>query len=201
MKADEQTTDPAVDDYFNGAERWREELAALRTILHDTPLTEELKWLQPCYTLGGKNVLLVHALKDACALAFLKGALLKDLHGLLTKPGENTQAGRWMKFSSVREITECESVLRDYLQEAVEVEKAGLEVSYKQTADYAVPAELQTKLDTAPNFRAAFEALTPGRQRGYLLHFAAPKQSKTRAARVEKWTPQILRGKGMHDGR
>lgn len=201
MNAKEQTTDPAVDDYFNGAERWREELAALRTILRDTPLTEELKWLQPCYTLGGKNVLLVHTLKDACALAFLKGALLKDPHGLLVKPGENTQAGRWMKFSSLQQIAGCEAVLREYLQEAVEVEKAGLDVSYKGTADYPVPAELQFKLDTAPHFRAAFEALTPGRQRGYLLHFAAPKQAKTRAGRIEKWTPQILCGRGMHDDR
>ncbi len=138
-------------------------------------------------------------MKNACALAFLKGALLEDAHGLLTKPGENTQAGRWVKFSSVDEITGRETIIRDYLFEAIEVERAGLEVSYKETSDYAVPTELQAKLDAAPDFRAAFDALTPGRQRGYLLHFAAPKQTRTRAARVEKWTPQILRGKGLHD--
>ena len=170
MNVREKEIDPAVDAYFEGAERWRDELAKLRTILHDTPLTEELKWLQPCYTFEGKNVILIHALKNACALAFLKGALLEDAHGLLTKPGANTQSGRWMKFSSVEEI-----------------------------ADYEIPAELQTKLDTTPAFKAAFDALTPGRQRGYLLHFCAPKQSKTRAARIEKCTPQILRGKGFHD--
>ena len=199
MSIQEKETDPAVDAYFEEAARWRDELAKLRTILRGTPLVEELKWLQPCYTLEGKNVLLIHALKDACALAFLKGALLEDAHCLLTKPGENTQAGRWMKFSSVEELADRATIIRNYVFEAIEVERAGLEVSYKQTSDYEVPKELQTKLDADLAFKAAFNALTPGRQRGYLLHFSAPKQSKTRASRIEKWTPQILVGKGMHD--
>ncbi|MBE7159503.1 MAG: YdeI/OmpD-associated family protein [Rhodospirillales bacterium] len=190
---------PEVDGYFSRAKKWQEELARLRTILLDSPLTEELKWYQPCYTLQGKNVLLIHGLKDAFALAFLKGSLMQDEHGLLTKPGENTQSGRWMKFSSLQEVVEREAIVRAYVQEAVEIERSGREVVLKTTADYAVPDELQRKLDTSPNFRHAFDALTPGRQRGYLLHFAAPKQSKTRAARIEKWTPQILNGRGMHD--
>lgn len=190
---------PEVDGYFHRAKKWQEELARLRAILLDSPLTEELKWDQPCYTLQGKNVLLIHGLKDAYALAFLKGALLRDEHGLLTRPGENTQSGRWMKFSSLQEVVEREAVVRDYVQEAIEVERSGREVVLKTTADYAVPEELQRKLDTSPNFRHAFDGLTPGRQRGYLLHFAAPKQSRTRTARIEKWTPQILNGKGMHD--
>lgn len=190
---------PQVDGYFSRAKKWQELLTHLRTILLYGPLTEELKWGQPCYTLQGKNVLLIHGLKDACALAFLKGALLRDEHGLLSKPGQNTQSGRWMKFSSPQEVSERDAIVRAYVQEAVEVERAGLEVVLKTTADYAVPEELQRKLDTSPNLRHAFDALTPGRQRGYLLHFAAPKQSKTRAARIEKWTPQILNGKGIHD--
>ena len=199
MNALADRTDPAADAYYHEVERWREELAALRTILLDSPLTEELKWLQPCYTLRGKNVLLVHTLKNAVALAFLKGALLQDPHGLLTKPGENTQSGRWMKFSSLQEVTARTAVVRAYVHKAVAVEEAGQEVVLKTTADYAIPAELQHKLDTSLNLRHAFEALTPGRQRGYLLHFAAPKQAKTRVARIEKWTPQILQGKGIHD--
>ena len=192
-------TNHKVDEYVAKAKKWQEELEKLRTILLSCGLTEELKWYQPCYTFQDKNVFIIHGLKDACALAFLKGALLEDAHGLLVRPGENTQSGRWMKFSSVREIVEKESVLREYVFEAIEVERSGLVIAYKKTSDYQVPAELQNKLDQAPALRAAFEALTPGRQRGYLLHFAAPKQSKTRAARVEKWTPQILSGKGMHD--
>ena len=193
------TPNPEVDGYFSRAKKWQEELARLRVLLLDSPLTEELKWYQPCYTLQGKNVLIIHGLKDACALAFLKGALMEDEHGLLTKPGENTQSGRWMKFSSVQEVVGREAIVRAYVQEAVDIERAGREVVMKTTADYAVPEELQRKLDTSPNLRHAFEALTPGRQRGYLLHFATPKQSKTRAARIEKWTPQILNGKGIHD--
>ena len=199
MSVKAQEIDPAVDAYFEEAERWHGELAKLRTILRGTPLTEELKWLQPCYTFEGKNVILIHALKNTCALAFLKGALLEDAYGLLTKPGENTQAGRWMKFSSVEQINERETIIRNYLFEAIEVERAGLDIVYKKISDYAVPAALQSKLDAPPDFKAAFDALTPGRQKGYLLHFAAPKQSKTRTARIEKWTPQILGGKGMHD--
>lgn len=199
MKGRGKESDPAVDAYYAEAPRWRDELAALRTILLATPLTEELKWLQPCYTLGDKNVLLVHSLKDACVLAFLKGALLTDPHGLLTKPGANTQAGRWMKFSSLREVAEREGAIRAYVLEAVEVEKAGLEVEYKQTSDLEVPAELRARWNEVPALKMAFHALTPGRQRGYLLHFSAPKQAKTRLARIERWTPQILEGRGIHD--
>ena len=190
---------PKVDAYVSDGKGWQAELGQLRAIILGCGLTEELKWDQPCYTLGGKNVLLIHRLKEACALAFLKGALLEDADGLLVKPGANTQSGRWLKFASVQEVVEKENVLRTYIHEAIEVERAGLEVAYKKTEDYPVPQELQAKLAADPALKTAFEALTPGRQRGYLLHFAAPKQSKTRVARIEKWTPQILKGRGLHD--
>jgi uncharacterized protein YdeI (YjbR/CyaY-like superfamily) len=193
------TMNPDVNAFFSNAKRWQEEMEKLRTICLDCGLTEELKWDQPCYTLHGRNVVIIGELKDNCALSFFKGALLYDAEGLLLAPGEHTQSGRWIKFSSVKQIAELEPVLKAYIYEAIEVEKAGLKVQLKTTADFPVPEEFQQKLDAMPALRTAFYALTPGRQRGYLLHFAAPKQSKTRKARVEKYIPQILSGKGLND--
>jgi uncharacterized protein YdeI (YjbR/CyaY-like superfamily) len=190
---------PKADVYFSKAKNWQPEMKKLRTIILDCQLTEELKWAKPAYTLQKKNVVIIIAMKEHCALMFCKGALLKDAHGLLTKPGENTQAGRWIKFNSVRAIAEMEPILKAYIHEAIAAEKAGLDVTFKKITDFQIPEELQNKLDKSPAFRTAFDALTPGRQRGYLLYFSAAKQSKTRTSRVEKCTPQILKGKGLND--
>ena len=190
---------PKVDGYFDKSEKWRQELNKLRELLLDSPLTEELKWHQPCYTYQGKNVIVLHGLKESCAIGFFKGALLKDVHGVLTKPGPNTRAGRWIKFISLQEIAEMRSILKAYIREAAEVEKAGLKVDLKETKKLSVPEEFQIMLDEFPAFKTAFDALTPGRQRMYLIHFSQPKQSKTRASRVAKYMPHILAGKGFHD--
>ena len=171
----------------------------LRKILLDCQLTEELKWDKPCYTFQASNIVIILPLRKYCALLFCKGALLKDTHGILIKPGENTQAARQMRFTHVREIGEMEAILKTYIHQAIEVEKAGLEVVYKKTTDFIIPEELQKKLDEIPALKTAFAALTPGRQRGYILYFSAAKQSKTREARVEKHVQQILHGKGMND--
>ncbi len=190
---------PEVGTFIANAKKWREELGKLRAILLDSELREEFKWYQPCYTFEGKNVAILHGLKESCALGFFKGALVKDVHGVLTAPGPNTQAGRWIKFISVREIAEMKSVLKAYIREAIEVEKSGLKLKMRKTSDLKFPEELQTMLDEFPDFRTAFEALTPGRQRAYMFHFAAPKQSKTRESRVLKYMPKILKGKGLLD--
>jgi uncharacterized protein YdeI (YjbR/CyaY-like superfamily) len=190
---------PKVDAYLTKAKAWQEEVAKLRKVILDCQLTEELKWGKPCYTFQKHNIVIIIPLKECCALMFCKGALLNDANRLLTKPGENTQAGRWIKFSSHREIAEMESILKGYINEAIEVEKAGLEVNFKKTSDFKIPAEFQKKLDQIPALKTAFAALTPGRQRGYLLYFAGAKQSKTRESRVEKCMPQILNGKGLDD--
>ena len=192
-------TNPKVDAFIANAKTWREEFKKLRSILLDSELTEDFKWNQPCYTFQGKNVVVIGGLKESCALAFFKGVLLKDVHGVLTRPGQHSQSTRWFKFASVREIAEMKSVLKAYIREAIEVEKAGLKVKLKKTSDLKVPEELQTMLDEFPDFRAAFEALTPGRQRAYIYHFSAPKQAKTREARVLKYMPHILKGKGLLD--
>jgi uncharacterized protein YdeI (YjbR/CyaY-like superfamily) len=178
--------------------QWTEELKKLRTIVLNCGLTEELKWGVPCYTLQNKNVVLVTAFKEFCALSFFKGSLLSDANRILEKPGENSQATRLIKFTSVQEIVELETVLKAYVLEAIEVEKAGLKVDFKKNPE-PIPEELQQKLDEDPFFKTAFEALTPGRQRGYILHFSQPKQSKTRVARIEKCIPKILNGEGLHD--
>ncbi len=178
---------------------WPAELAKLRTILLDCGLTEEVKWKVPCYTFQGNNVVVMSALKEYCSLGFFKGALLQDPHGILEKPGENTQAARLIRFTSVQEIVALEPIVKAYLAEAIAVEKAGLTVDFKQIEEFEIPEELVDKFDEDPDLRAAFEALTPGRQRGYLLHFAAPKQAKTRTARIEKYREQIFAGKGLHD--
>jgi uncharacterized protein YdeI (YjbR/CyaY-like superfamily) len=190
---------PKVDRFLRESKAWRPVMEKLRRLLLGCALNEELKWGKPCYTFQQRNVALIVPLKESCALMFCKGALLGDAHHILVKPGENSQSGRWIKFTTVREINRRAAVLKAYLREAIEVEKAGLEVSHKTTAEFTVPEELQAKLDELPAFGTAFRALTPGRQRGYLLHFSAPKQSKTRASRVEKCVPRILRGLGLHD--
>jgi uncharacterized protein YdeI (YjbR/CyaY-like superfamily) len=190
---------PKVDAFIATAKNWQPEFKKLRAILLDSDLTEDFKWSQPCYTFEGKNVVVVGGLKESCALAFFKGALLKDVHGVLTRPGQHSQSTRWFKFASVREIAEMKSVLNAYIREAIQVEKSGLKVKLKKTSDLKIPEEFQLMLDEFPEFKAAFEALTPGRQRAYIYHFSAPKQSKTREARVLKFMPHILKGKGLLD--
>jgi uncharacterized protein YdeI (YjbR/CyaY-like superfamily) len=190
---------PKVDAFIANAKNWQAELKQLRAILLDTELTEEFKWSQPCYTFQGKNVIVISGMKESCAFAFFKGALLKDVHGVLGRPGQHSQSTRWIKFTSVREIAEMKPILKAYIRESIEIEKAGLKVKLKKTSDLKFPEEFQIMLDEFPEFRAAFEALTPGRQRAYVYHFSAPKQSKTREARVQKFMPHILRGKGILD--
>ena len=190
---------PKVDFYFDKAKKWKEEMRRLRTIILECPLNEELKWGKPFYTFQAGNVLVIWGFKDHCALGFCKGALLKDADGILSNIGENTQAARKIRFTNVREIDEMKPTLKEYIHEAIDVERAGLEVKYKETSEFILPEELKNKLDAMPALKTAFHALTPGRQRGYILHFSAPKQSKTRDSRVEKCVPQILDGKGLHD--
>ncbi|WP_208644773.1 YdeI/OmpD-associated family protein [Mucilaginibacter kameinonensis] len=190
---------PKVDFYFNEAEKWREEIVQLRLIALDCGLTEELKWGCPCYTYRESNIVLIHVFKEYCAFLFFKGALLSDTHQILIQQSENVQAARQIRFTNVEEVTEQRSILKAYIYEAIEVEKAGLKVTLKKTEDFAVADEFQSKLDSIPALKTAFEALTPGRQKAYLLHFSQPKQSSTREARVEKWMPQILNGKGLND--
>jgi uncharacterized protein YdeI (YjbR/CyaY-like superfamily) len=190
---------PKVDVFISNAENWQGELAQLRSICLDCQLTEELKWDVPVYTYRNRNIVGINCLKESCVLSFFKGALLFDADGILLKPGEHTQSGRWIRFTSVREIAAMETVLKAYIYEAIEVEKAGAKVQLKTTADFAVPEEFQNKLDEFPTLKAAFNALTPGRQRAYLLYFSQPKLSKTRQQRVEKYIPQMLNGKGLND--
>ncbi len=182
---------------------WAAELAALRALVLEAGLTEECKWGVPCYTFGNDekrgNVVLIHSFKEYCALLFIKGALLKDTKGILIQQTENVQGGRQLRFTDVRDITKLKSTIKAYLQEAMDVEKTGLKVSMKPTSEFAMPAEFQSALDQSAKLKTAFFALTPGRQRAYLLHFAAAKQSKTREARIEKCTPIILSGKGLLD--
>ena len=190
---------PNVDFYFSKAQKWQEELEKLRTLVLDCGLTETLKWGVPCYTFQQSNVVLIHVFKEYCALLFFKGALLEDTHGLLIQQTANVQAGRQLRFTNIREIAERQPLLKAYLYEAIEVEKAGLKVDFKKTPAFTVPEEFQKKSAEIPALQIAFDALTPGRQRAYMLHFSAPKQSKTRQARIEKWLPQILNGKGLND--
>ena len=189
---------PKVDFYFNKG-KWQEELEQLRMITLDCGLTEELKWGCPCYTFQKRNIVLIHVFKEYCALLFFKGALLNDTNGILIQQTENVQAARQIRFINVREIVEMQPILKTYIHEAIEVEKAGLKVNLKKTTEYAIPIEFQHKLDKIPALKTAFNALTPGRQRGYMLHFTQPKKSKTRESRIEKCMPQILDGKGLND--
>jgi uncharacterized protein YdeI (YjbR/CyaY-like superfamily) len=190
---------PKVDFYFNKAKKWQPEVEQLRLIALDCGLTEELKWGCPCYTWQNNNIVLIHDFKDYCAFLFFKGALLKDEHHILIQQTKNVQAARQIRFTNLLEIVEQEATLKTYIFEAIEVEKAGLKLELKKTTEFTMPDEFQHKLDAIPALKAAFEALTPGRQRAYLLHFAAAKQAKTREARVEKYIPQILGGKGLDD--
>lgn len=190
---------PKVDFYFTNSKKWKPEVEQLRKIALDCQLTEELKWGTPCYTLGGKNIVLIHDFKEYCAFLFFKGVLLNDSDGILIQQSKNMQAQRQIRFTNVDEIIAKQAILKAYIYEAIEVEKAGLEVKFKTTEEFTIAEEFQAKLDELSNLKKAFEALTPGRQKAYLLHFSAPKQSKTRESRVEKCIPQILNGKGLND--
>jgi uncharacterized protein YdeI (YjbR/CyaY-like superfamily) len=190
---------PKVDGLLRKSKKWQEEFETLRETVLDSPLTEDVKWGQACYTSDGRNVVLIHAFKEYCALLFFKGALLKDPEAILIQQTENVQSARQIRFTNVREIVEMKPILKAYIQEAIEVEKAGLRVKLKKTSDFKVPQEFQKQLDEKPALKKAFAALTPGRQRGYLFYFSAAKQSKTREARIEKCMPQILKAKGLDD--
>lgn len=190
---------PKVDWFFAKGTAWQEEFEKLRAIVLDCGLNEELKWGCPCYTFEKRNIVLMHGFKEYCALLFFKGALLNDAEGILIQQTKNVQAARQIRFTNVREIVKLKPILKTYIHEAIEVEKAGLKVKLKKATEFKTPEEFQNKLDKNPALKTAFKALTPGRQRGYLLHFSAPKQSKTRESRVEKYIPQILKGKGLND--
>jgi uncharacterized protein YdeI (YjbR/CyaY-like superfamily) len=189
---------PTVEAVLRREAKWRDEFETLRTIILDFPFVEELKWGQACYTLAEKNVVLMHGFKEYCALMFFKGALLKDPKQVLVTPGAH-QSARQIRFTSVADISRLKSVLKAYIKEAIEVEKAGSKVKMKKTADFEIPDELKRAFAAMPALKASFNALTPGRQRGYIFHFSQPKLSKTREARIEKSIPLILAGKGLND--
>jgi len=190
---------PKVDWFFNKATKWQEEVKQLRTVALDCNLVEELKWGCPCYTFEKSNIVLIHTFKDYCAFLFFKGALLKDAKSILIQQTENVQAARQIRFTTVQEIVKMKRTLKTYIFEAIEVEEAGLKVPLKKATEFKMPEEFEDKLKKKPALKKAFYALTPGRQRGYLLYFSSAKQSKTRESRVEKYTQQILDGKGLED--
>ena len=192
-------TNPEVDWFFDKETKWQKEFEKLRAIILDCGLIEELKWGQPCYTFQNTNIVLMHGFKEYCALLFFKGALLNDPNGILIQQTENVQVARQIRFINVREIVKMERILKAYIYEAIEVERAGLKVKLKKTSDFKIPEEFQSKLDKRPALRKAFDALTPGRQRGYIFYFSQPKLSKTRESRVKKYVKQILNGKGLDD--
>jgi uncharacterized protein YdeI (YjbR/CyaY-like superfamily) len=192
-------TNPKVDGFLRKAKKWRKEFEKLRGVILGCELTEELKWGWPCYTFQNKNVVLIHGFNEYCALLFFKGALLKDPKGILIQQTQNVQAARQIRFTDLREIVEMKPILKAYISQALEVEKAGLKVKLKKSTEFKIPEEFQRKLDEIPALKTAFAALTPGRQRAYILYFSAAKQSKTRESRVEKWMQQILKGKGLDD--
>jgi uncharacterized protein YdeI (YjbR/CyaY-like superfamily) len=194
-----RTMNPKVDFYFNKPGTWQKEIESLRKIVLDCGLNEELKWGCPCYTLDESNVVLIHVFKDYCALLFFKGALIKDKEGILVQQTANVQAARQLRFTSLQDITKKKSVIKAYVKEAIEVEQSGMKVPLKKTAEFSMPEEFQKILEKKPALKKAFYALTPGRQRGYLLYFSSAKQVKTREARIEKFTPHILSGKGLDD--
>ena len=195
----EHTLNPKVDAYVERLKNWVDEVRELRAICLDSGLGEDLKWGVPCYTLEGRNVVLIHSFKEYCALLFFKGALLKDAKGILIQQTDNVQAARQVRFKNVEEIRKLRTVLKAYIAEATKVERSGLKVELKKTEEFSVPEEFQAKLDGMLDLKTAFEALTPGRRRAYLLHFSSAKQSKTRTARVLKAIPDILSGKGLDD--
>jgi uncharacterized protein YdeI (YjbR/CyaY-like superfamily) len=190
---------PKVDRFFEKESKWQEAYKQLRRIVLDCGLAEDFKWMHPCYMFQGNNIVLIHGFKEYCALLFPKGVLLNDVEDILIQQTENVQAARQIRFTSVKEIKKMKTTIKDYIHEAVEVEKAGLEVDFKKTEEFDVPGEFQTKLDGNPVLKEAFENLTPGRQRGYLLYFSDAKQSKTRKRRVEKYMDKILDGRGLND--
>ena len=190
---------PKVDAFLRKTKKWREEFKALRTIIHGCGLTEEFKWMHPCYTFHESNIVLIHGFKEYCALLFMKGALLKDPKGILIQQTENVQAARQIRFTNVREIVRMKAILKAYIGEAIKVEKAGLGVIYKKTSEFKMPEEFKRKLDQVPSLKTAFEALTPGRQRGFLLYFSAAKQTQTRKSRIEKCMDLIFDGVGLND--
>lgn len=192
-------TNPKVDEKLRKETRWRDELQRLRKIILECGLTEEFKWGKPCYTFQGTNLMITYSLKESCAIGFFNGALLKDPKGILIMPGPNSQAGRWIKFTSLAEIVKLEPAVKAYIRESVAAEKAGLKVQLKKITEFKRPEELQRRLDEDRALKKAFEGLTPGRQRGYLLHIGGAKQAKTREARVEKCVERILAGKGLNE--
>jgi uncharacterized protein YdeI (YjbR/CyaY-like superfamily) len=195
----ERNLNPKVDAFLARAKKWNEEFDQLRAIVLDCQLTEELKWGVPCYTYQDRNVVLIHGFKEYCALLFFNGALMKDPKGILIQQTANVQAGRQIRFTSLQEIVKLKATLKSYIRDAIEVEKSGVKVDYKKTEEFSAPEEFQNKLDENPKLKTAFESLTPGRQRAYILHFSSAKQSRTRESRVEKCMPQILSGKGLDD--
>lgn len=190
---------PKLDPYFRELKEWKEEFELLREIALECDLTEDFKWSHPCYTLNNKNIVLIHGFKNYCALLFHKGALLKDPHEILVRQTENVQLARQIRFTSLDQIHEMRPLLKEYIEQAIEVEKAGLKLNEDQKAKPPIPDELARKFEEVEGLKKAFEALTPGRQRAYLLHFSGAKQSKTRESRIEKYISHILSGKGMHD--
>ncbi|MES2140045.1 MAG: YdeI/OmpD-associated family protein [Bacteroidota bacterium] len=190
---------PKVDFFFNKATKWQEEYSELRMLVLDCGLTEELKWGCPCYTSQKSNIVLIHGFKDYCALLFMQGALLKDVKGILVQQTQNVQAARQMRFVNIQEILKIKSTIKAYIKEAIQIDKTGLKVELKKTSEFNMPEEFKIILDDMPELNTAFKALTPGRQRGYLLYFSSAKQSKTREARIEKYIQQILEGKGLDD--
>ncbi|KAA8477171.1 uncharacterized protein YdeI (YjbR/CyaY-like superfamily) [Arcticibacter tournemirensis] len=188
-----------VDLFLNNATKWKEEMIMLRAIVLDSELAEDYKWMHPCYTFHGKNVVLIHGFKEYCALLFHKGALLEDPDGILIQQTENVQSARQIRFTDVSEIKQQTSTIKSYIKEAIEIEKSGRKLTLKKTSDYTVPAEFKTRLDQNTDLKNAFNALTPGRQRAYLFHFSQAKQSKTKESRIEKYIPKILAGKGLED--
>jgi uncharacterized protein YdeI (YjbR/CyaY-like superfamily) len=191
--------DPKIDAYLRKSKKWKEEFESLRIIILDCQLTETLKWGVPCYSFQQKNIVLIHRFKEYCALLFFKGALLKDADGILIAQTANSQAARQVRFTNAQEINKMKTILKSYILEAIAVEESGLSVTFKKTKEFIIPEEFQDKLDQVPALKTAFDALTPGRQRAYRLHFSAPKQSKTREARIEKSIQQIFNGKGLAD--
>ena len=199
MRQSTVSRSPKVDAFVSKAKQWQKEFEKLRAIILDCGLIEELKWGQPCYTFQNTNIVLMHGFKEYCALLFFKGALLNDPNGILIQQTENVQVARQIRFINVREIVKMERILKAYIYEAIEVERAGLKIKLKKTSDFKIPEEFQNKLDKMPALRKAFDALTPGRQRGYIFYFSQPKLSKTRESRVKKYVKQILNGKGLDD--
>jgi len=190
---------PKTDFFFNNPSQWQEEYKKLRQIIFSTGLTEELKWGCPCYVLDDKNVVLIHGFKEYCAVLFMKGALIQDRFNMMIQQTENVQAARQMRFGNLQDILDKEDIIRAYVLEAIELEKSGAKVTLKKTSEYKMPEEFKQKLDENPALKAAFEALTPGRQRGYLYYYSQPKTSKTRLARIKTTMQQILDGKGLED--